>query len=285
MASHSAKVAILEEIYGIVDLLIFKKYLDSIPFSHASVPRIKNCLSTSAKETNTNPMTNLKPKSELLHELNVLARETYGIHDLRKLEQAMDLYCSTKLKLLLVARDPLALSTRSLQALQQEEQTLDLSEVRILESFCQPSSLGAAGPLSRRKLDVASRLRISHFIENHHLYEKELKEKLGLAFQIPQTPNQIPQPPNQIPQSPNQISQTPNQISQTPNQIPQPQISQSPNQISQTPNQISQPSNQTPQPPHPSVDKEQWSTRFVVETTLYCGIVLALVISELMKPN
>jgi hypothetical protein len=187
MLNDSAKVMILEDIYGIIDLLVYKKYLDSIPSSHVSIPRTKH-ITSATNETNT--MTNLKSKKDLLDELNILAREKCHIHDLSKLEKEIDTYCLTKLRIsTLTAGDTHA--TVQQQQLQKEEMIMKLTKIRIFESFHQQSdpSLLLTGNWSEenQKSEINDRNSILHFIENHHLYEEELKEKLGIIFTLEQS--------------------------------------------------------------------------------------------------
>jgi hypothetical protein len=195
MVDDLPKVMVLEGIYGIVDLLIYKKYLDSISSSHISVPRTKS-ISTADEQT---PSSSLKLKSDLLNELHAIAKEKYHIYDLNKLEKEMDTYCLTKLRLTtLTASD----ATTQQLLLQKEEKVMKLTKVRIFESFSTSTSVRSGWDdtggyqtttvIMTDAIDEKHRNIISNFIENHHLYEEELKEKLGIVF----TPEQSDQVTN-----------------------------------------------------------------------------------------
>lgn len=162
----------LEDIYGIIDLLIHKKYLDSIPSSHVSIPKPKGIQSATNEDIN---LTIIKSKVDLFDELNNLAREKYHIYDLNQLEKEMDAYCFAILRL-----STLTTGNTIQQQLQKEENVIKLTKIRILKAFCQ----------SDEELDENYRNSILNFVENHHLYEEELKDKLGIIF-TPELSDQI----------------------------------------------------------------------------------------------
>lgn len=190
--NDSAEISLLENIYGIIDILIYKKYLDSLHASHVTISRLKHHTPAETEgDTGTGGPSSIILKTDLLHELKKIAKENYGIHDLNKLEKEMDTFCLTKLRLSTFnTTSPLTVGKTTTSAEEmKEEKILKLTKERIFESFGMkgyPSSSSPAA-VNDDDDDKSEKVIIHNFIENNHLYEEELKEKLGVIFTLGQS--------------------------------------------------------------------------------------------------
>jgi hypothetical protein len=141
--------------------------------------------------------TTLISKSDLLDELHELAKKTYGITDLNQLEKEMDLYCLTKLRISIISSQqnastsvrspsgsapsgsaPSGSQSQSLlifQRLQKDANLLKVTKSHITDTFLSYNH------------DTDMNYLINHFIENNHLYEEELKDKLNIIFSLQQS--------------------------------------------------------------------------------------------------
>jgi hypothetical protein len=180
------KITLLEDVYGLIDLIIYKKYLDSIPSSHVAIPTPQTIMTTSASATPTAFVS----KSDLIEELHALAQKTYHIANLDQLEKEMDTYCLTKLRIATVSQQrlsspsqgpstsPSASPSAVAQRLQKDDSLLKATKGRLFDSFEKKDPSSPHPPLENR---------VVHLLENSHLYEEELKDRLGIVFSFEQS--------------------------------------------------------------------------------------------------
>jgi hypothetical protein len=168
------KITLLEDVYGLIDLIIYKKYLDSIPSSHVAIPTPQTIMTTSASATPTTFVS----KSDLIEELHALAQKTYHIANLDQLEKEMDTYCLTKLRIATVSQQRLSSPSQGPSTSPSASPSAVAQRLQKDDSFEKKDPSSPHPPLENR---------VVHLLENSHLYEEELKDRLGIVFSFEQS--------------------------------------------------------------------------------------------------